>query len=199
MLSLFVIINDVPYSIMTLDIVDGHIREIDIVVNPDNLPAVEIGLKHLTAIGMETIHERTTSLTGWLLDALLGLHHTNGMPLVQIYGPQNTHTHGATIALNFLNAHGQIIDERVIDRRASIFRISLRRGASTKTSLLGKIPVHKEHPVERGATVIARFSPLDAFLVWLYKTERATASSCIVGPVAGPIFSTVSEAATFAI
>jgi selenocysteine lyase/cysteine desulfurase len=47
-----------------------------------SLPAVEIGLKHLQAIGMDTIHERVHCLTGWLLDTLLSLRHSNGMPLV---------------------------------------------------------------------------------------------------------------------
>src|SRR2546428_444660 len=49
-----------------------------------HLPAVEIGLKHLTSIGMETIHERIRCLTSWLLDALLSLRHRNGNPLIQI-------------------------------------------------------------------------------------------------------------------
>ena len=31
------------------------------------LPAVEIGLRYLEAIGIETIHERVSCLTGWLL------------------------------------------------------------------------------------------------------------------------------------
>lgn len=93
-----------------------------------NLPAVEIGLKHLLAIGMETIHERVRCLTGWLLDALLSLHHSNGTPLVEVYGPHTTGRRGGTIALNFFDPSGSMIDERVIDRRASEIRLSLRTG-----------------------------------------------------------------------
>ena len=93
-----------------------------------NLPAVEIGLKHLMNIGIETIHERVMCLTSWLLDTLLSLHHHNGMPLVQVYGPQNVSMRGGTIALNFLTPDGSIIDERVIEQRASTFNISLRTG-----------------------------------------------------------------------
>src|SRR5256885_15731589 len=48
-----------------------------------NLPAVEIGLKHLAAIGMGTIHQRVRGLTGWLLDTLLSLRPSNGRPLVE--------------------------------------------------------------------------------------------------------------------
>ena len=33
-----------------------------------NIPAVEIGLRHIASVGIETIHERVRCLTGWLLD-----------------------------------------------------------------------------------------------------------------------------------
>jgi molybdenum cofactor sulfurtransferase len=93
-----------------------------------NLPAVEIGLKHLAAIGMETIHERVRCLTGWLLDTLLSLRHSNGTPLAEVYGPHTTDRRGGTIALNFFDPHGSMIDERVVDQRASAMGLSLRTG-----------------------------------------------------------------------
>ena len=93
-----------------------------------SLPAVEIGLRHLMMIGMDTIHERIRCLTGWLLEALLSLRHSNGTPLVQIYGPHTNHQRGGTIALNFLDPSGAIVDERVVERRANTFRLSLRTG-----------------------------------------------------------------------
>jgi len=93
-----------------------------------NLPAVEIGLKHLAAIGMETIHQRVRCLTGWLLDTLLSLRHSNGRPLVEVYGPHTTDRRGGTVALNFFDPHGSMIDERVVDRRASERCLSLRTG-----------------------------------------------------------------------
>jgi selenocysteine lyase/cysteine desulfurase len=93
-----------------------------------SLPAVEIGLEHLMAIGLDTIHERVMCLTGWLLEALLSLRHSNGTALVQIYGPHTNDRRGGTIALNFLDPHGNIVDERVVEQRASAFHISLRTG-----------------------------------------------------------------------
>jgi selenocysteine lyase/cysteine desulfurase len=97
-------------------------------VNYLNLPAIEIGLKHLMTIGMDTIHERVRCLTCWLLDALLSLRHSNGTRLVEVYGTHNTNMRGGTIALNFFNPAGSMIDERVVDRRASAIRLSLRTG-----------------------------------------------------------------------
>ncbi|HLI06408.1 MAG TPA: aminotransferase class V-fold PLP-dependent enzyme [Ktedonobacteraceae bacterium] len=93
-----------------------------------SLPAVGIGLKHLLSIGMDTIHERVRALTGWLLDTLLSLRHSNGTPLAQVYGPHTTDRRGGTIALNFFDPRGSLIDERVVDRRASAMRLSLRTG-----------------------------------------------------------------------
>jgi selenocysteine lyase/cysteine desulfurase len=97
-------------------------------INYLSLPAVEIGLRHLMAIGMETIHTRIMCLTGWLLDTLLSLKHRNNAPLVQIYGPRTTTGRGGTIAFNFLTPDGRIVDERLIARSAAQARISLRTG-----------------------------------------------------------------------
>lgn len=93
-----------------------------------SLPAIAIGLSHVQAIGLDTIHERVRCLTGWLLDTLLALRHRNGMPLVEVYGPRSTDRRGGTIALNFLAPDGSLIDERVVDRRASASGLSLRTG-----------------------------------------------------------------------
>lgn len=92
------------------------------------LPAVEIGLKHILSIGIERIHERVMCLTGWLLDSLLALRHSNGGPVVQVYGPRDCRMRGGTIALNFLDPQGKVVDERLVAQRAKKRRISLRTG-----------------------------------------------------------------------
>jgi molybdenum cofactor sulfurtransferase len=97
-------------------------------VNYLSLPAVEIGLKHLETVGIETIHERVRCLTGWLLDHLLALRHANGRPLVRLYGPPDTHQRGGTLACNFFDSEGHAIDHRVIEREAGEATISLRTG-----------------------------------------------------------------------
>ena len=109
-------------------LLDGGEAFEDGTLNYLNLPAVEIGLKHLAAIGMETIHERVMCLTGWLLDTLSSLRHSNGTSLAQVYGPRSTHMRGATIALNFLTPAGSIVDERAVEQRAGKFHLSLRTG-----------------------------------------------------------------------
>ncbi len=93
-----------------------------------SLPAIEIGLRHLDAIGIETIRTRVQCLTGWLLDALGGLRHANGMPLVRIYGPLDAVDRGGTISLNLYDPIGRFIDHRVVEARANAAGISLRTG-----------------------------------------------------------------------
>jgi len=97
-------------------------------VNYLDIPAVEIGLRHLDANGMEMIHERVICLTGWLLETLQSLRHQNGMPLVKVYGPPDTHMRGGTVPLNLLDPAGKVVDERIVEQVAMEKRISIRTG-----------------------------------------------------------------------
>lgn len=93
-----------------------------------NLPAVEIGLKHMEAIGIETIHTRVKSLTAYLLDELTALHHDNGQPLIKLYGPATTEARGGTLSMNFYDPDGVIFDYRFVEGLANEVNISLRTG-----------------------------------------------------------------------
>ena len=97
-------------------------------LNYATLPAVEIGLDHLREIGLEIIHDRVAALTGWLLQQLTPLRHANGSPLVRIYGPTGTKARGGTIALNFYDPNGKLVDHRAVESLANGFTISLRTG-----------------------------------------------------------------------
>ena len=92
------------------------------------IPAVGIGLDHISTIGIQTIHTRVMCLTGWLLETLAALRHSNGSPLVRIYGPAGTDRRGATIAMNFIDPVGVLIDSVRVERRANRAGISLRSG-----------------------------------------------------------------------
>ncbi len=92
------------------------------------LPAVAMGLDHLDALGIETIHQRVRCLTGWLLGRLQALRHGNGVPLLALYGPKTLLMRGGTLAFNFRDALGQLIDHRTVEDLANQRRISLRTG-----------------------------------------------------------------------
>ncbi len=97
-------------------------------VNYLNLPAVEIGLKYVASVGIDTIHTRVICLTGWLLDKLAAMHHSNGAPLIRIYGPLDTSMRGGTVAFTCYDPDGKLIDYKRIEDAANQINISLRTG-----------------------------------------------------------------------
>ena len=93
-----------------------------------SIPAVEIGLRHLESIGIDTIAERVRCLTGWLLEELLSLRHTNGRAMVRIYGPATAQSRGGTVTLNLYDPQGHLLDYRRVEELAGAEKISLRTG-----------------------------------------------------------------------
>jgi selenocysteine lyase/cysteine desulfurase len=100
---------------------DGTLNYLDI-------PAVEIGLRLIERVGIDTIHTRVRALTAWLLDELLSLRHGNGRPMVRIYGPATTVMRGGTVTMNFYDPDGCLLDYRRVEELAADRRISLRTG-----------------------------------------------------------------------
>lgn len=97
-------------------------------VNYLMLPAVEIGLRYLATIGIEKIHERVRCLTSWLLEQLLRLRYSNGQLVARIYGPATTERRGGTIAFNFCNPSGAILDCYAMQEDANRCGLSVRSG-----------------------------------------------------------------------
>jgi selenocysteine lyase/cysteine desulfurase len=93
-----------------------------------NIPAVGIGLKHIESIGIETIHDRVLCLTSWLIESLLALRHSNGAPVIRIYGPTTMEARGGTLTVNFYDPKDALVDHRRIDNLAGRAGISLRTG-----------------------------------------------------------------------
>jgi selenocysteine lyase/cysteine desulfurase len=101
-----------------------------------SIPDVTIGIDWISGIGIDLIGQRVSILTSWLLQNLAGLKHSDGSPVTLIYGPSGRHdpttvggdVRGGTIACNFLDADGNIVDERAVSRDAAAAGISLRTG-----------------------------------------------------------------------
>ncbi len=93
-----------------------------------NIPAIEIGLKHIESIGYEVISERVKTLTGWLLENLTQMKHSSGEPLVRLFGPNSIEGRGGAVTVNFYDKNGKVIDHRFIESEANKVNISLRTG-----------------------------------------------------------------------
>jgi selenocysteine lyase/cysteine desulfurase len=107
---------------------EGHAAFEDGTLDYLNIPAVEIGLKHIEHIGYKVIHERVRCLTGWLLDKLTAMRHSSGEPLVRLYGPVTTRSRGGAVTVNFYDKDRRPIDHRFIEQEANKVNISLRTG-----------------------------------------------------------------------
>jgi molybdenum cofactor sulfurtransferase len=97
-------------------------------VNYLSLPAVQMGLDYIESIGIDVIHTRVMCLTGWLIDQLLALRHSNGAPLIHLYGPADTDMRGGTVQVNFFDCDGNLHDCNVVEALANTHNISLRAG-----------------------------------------------------------------------
>jgi len=93
-----------------------------------NIPAIEIGLKHIESIGYDVISERVKTLTGWLLEHLTQMKHSTGEPLVRLFGPNSTEGRGGAVTVNFYDKNGKAFDHRFIESEANKVNISLRTG-----------------------------------------------------------------------
>ena len=92
------------------------------------LPAIEIGLRHVSSSGSPTIHRRVQWLTRRLLDRLSTLRHPNGAPVVRLYGPTDDVDRGGTVPFNVLDPRGNLVDFWPVEAAAADRRISLRTG-----------------------------------------------------------------------
>ena len=93
-----------------------------------NIPAIEIGLRHIESIGYDVIGERVKTLTGWLLQNLTALKHSTGEPLVRLFGPATSEGRGGAVTVNFYDKDGHAFDHRFIESEANKVNISLRTG-----------------------------------------------------------------------
>ena len=97
-------------------------------VNFLNLPAIEIGLRFISEVGIDRVHERVNCLTGWLLEQMTAIRHNNGAPLVEIFGPTTMENRGGTISFCLDDPDGNRFDFRKIEALAYQEKISLRTG-----------------------------------------------------------------------
>jgi selenocysteine lyase/cysteine desulfurase len=97
-------------------------------VNFLSIPDVAVGLDWIRGIGIDLLHQRVEMLTAWLLECLGRLRHSSGAPMIAVYGPASSAARGGTVALNFLDPDGQVVDERAVARDSSAAGISLRTG-----------------------------------------------------------------------
>jgi len=141
----------------------GHAGFEDGTVDYLGLPAVQIGLEHVSAIGVDAIHNRVMALTSWLLEAMSELRHTGGAPMVRIFGPSDTECRGATVAFYLLDPNGVPYDVARMEDLAGRRGISIRTGCFCNPG---------------DGEIAHRITPSDMAECFVEKSEPVTFTEC---------------------
>jgi len=156
---------------------DGEAGYEDGTLNYLSIPAVEIGLRHLQRVGMEAIHTRVQCLTEWLITQLLALQHSNGRPMVRLYGPANMAQRGGTITVNFYDPGGFLVDYRRVEELAAQVNISLRTGCFCNPGAGETAEDLREAEMRAGVAEIGADVNLQRFLTFIQKRSGKSAGA----------------------
>lgn len=100
---------------------DGTINYLDI-------PAIKTGLEFIENIGIDRITGRVRSVIEALAGRLATLRHSNGQPVVKVFGPTDYTKRGGNIIMNFFDPEGNVIPFEDIEHMANQEMISIRSG-----------------------------------------------------------------------
>ena len=93
-----------------------------------DIAAISPGLDLLASVGVDTLHAHATGLTELLLDRLGSARHSNGHPMVEVYGPPDIESRGGTVAFNVLDRGGRVRPYEEIERQARDAGVAIRGG-----------------------------------------------------------------------
>jgi molybdenum cofactor sulfurtransferase len=106
----------------------SHARFEDGTINYLDIPAIKIGLDFIESIGIEKIHNRVEALSRYILQTLPEIQHSNGRPLVRIFGPEDTEQRGGTFILNVYDEEGFPVPFYQVEQLANEHNFSIRTG-----------------------------------------------------------------------
>ena len=90
--------------------------------------AAGAGLEFLRKVGIGDVNAHVMRLTGMMLERLRGLAHSNGRPMIEVYGPRDLDRRGATVAFNVLDPDGAVHGFLALESAAGERRVYLRGG-----------------------------------------------------------------------
>jgi selenocysteine lyase/cysteine desulfurase len=90
--------------------------------------AIPSGLAFLRGLDLHAIATRVQTLTESLLLSLQSLRHSNGTPLITLYGPRDMRDRGGTIAFNVLDVDGATVPYEFVEQQLSDGDVFVRGG-----------------------------------------------------------------------
>ncbi|MFN4080576.1 MAG: aminotransferase class V-fold PLP-dependent enzyme [Saprospiraceae bacterium] len=109
-------------------LMDNHERFEEGTVNYLDIPAITNGLRFMDEIGMERLSARVIDLCGRLKRRLEALRHSNGLPVVRLFGPARMEQRGGVLLMNLQDAQGRVIPFETVEEEANECLISVRTG-----------------------------------------------------------------------
>ncbi|SHO62137.1 aminotransferase class V-fold PLP-dependent enzyme [Algoriphagus zhangzhouensis] len=113
-----------PYHFLA----ENHERYENGTLNYLDIPAINLGLRHMESIGMDRLKNRIESLSCYLFDRLESLKHSNGVKQVEIFGPKSRENCGGNMIISFRNPDQSKIGFEKIEKMANSKKISIRSG-----------------------------------------------------------------------
>lgn len=96
-----------------------------------NIACLRYGFDVIETIGMDAISRHVYALTEFLADQLSMIRHSNGKPVVEIYGKHALHDpakQGGIVSFNILQANGHHLGYFPVQTQSAIRNIHLRTG-----------------------------------------------------------------------
>ena len=93
-----------------------------------SIAALDEGFALLDEVCVRRLNTHVMRLTGYFLDRLRGLRHSNGAPLTTVYGPTSMQDRGPTIAFNVLDRSGRVVPFANVETSAREAGVSVRGG-----------------------------------------------------------------------
>ncbi|MCR9174057.1 MAG: aminotransferase class V-fold PLP-dependent enzyme [bacterium] len=109
-------------------LIENHERYENGTIDYLGIPALSIGLDFIESIGIQRINERVNSITTHMCVSLRKLQHSNGQPLVNMFGPGDRTETGGTLIMTFNNPDGTVIPFEDVERLTNARNISIRSG-----------------------------------------------------------------------
>ncbi|HUQ83205.1 MAG TPA: aminotransferase class V-fold PLP-dependent enzyme [Gemmatimonadaceae bacterium] len=92
------------------------------------IAALPGGFELLGEAGMPNVKQYVSHLTTMLLAELAAMYHTNGRPIVRVYGPADNCRRGGTVAFNVVDRFGRVVPYQRVERQALASGVSVRGG-----------------------------------------------------------------------
>ena len=127
--------------------------------------AIPAGFELLAEVGMARIAIHVGCLTSLFLGGLSEFRHSDGSPVVMVYGPRDTSARGGTIAFNILRRDGRVVPYWAVEERARADNVALRGGCfcnpGAAERAFGFLPADAERCLRAappGAFTVQRFA-----------------------------------------